>query len=150
MVNPTRQQESLATTREKLETALNRLVNVKLLDPEKVKITPTSVAREVGVDRATLYRYHAPLLLAIKSANFQKTISETARTSERANELRKLAEDAQSEVAALARINYRISAEYAEMKNLLAIKERAIADLRLQVATLTSQLPPKGALKSAK
>lgn len=144
------QQESLARTREKLEVALGTLVSAKKSSPGTVKINPSSVARAAGVDRATLYRYHASLLGAIESAQLAEPEEVKARAALRTLDLRKLAEDAQAEVAALARINYRLNAEHAAMSEALEQKDRIVADLRRQLAALALEHSSRGTLKAAK
>ncbi|MGS1394423.1 hypothetical protein [Pseudomonas aeruginosa] len=57
-------------TRQELELALARLRNG---NPRRVKrgaaISATTVAREAGIDRSTLYRFHEPILTAIRKFN---------------------------------------------------------------------------------
>jgi hypothetical protein len=90
------------------------------------------------------------VLLLIESAQLTETSEMKASAQDRTLDLRRLAEDAQTEVAALARINYRISAEHALMSEVIEQKDRMIADLRRQLAALASERSSRGTLKAAK
>lgn len=129
-----KKKQSTSGTRERLEQALQRLIDgAPLVVASGTKVSPTSVAREAGVDRVTLYRYHAPVLLAIKNKKNSPTKKKNGGTDTNtaliAN-LRKLTEIAQEEVASLARINYRLDSEKDELKELLKSRDRVIRDLR--------------------
>ena len=121
-------------TRERLQNALQRLIDgLPLVVKPGGRISPTSVAKEAGVDRVTLYRYHEPILLAIKSINrpqVKSNNSDASRTKKLIENLRELAEVAQKEVERLAKINYRLNAERVEMSELLNSRDRIIQDLR--------------------
>ncbi|MBI8451145.1 hypothetical protein JEZ57_30325, partial [Pseudomonas aeruginosa] len=57
-------------TRQELELALARLRNG---NPRRVKrgtlVSAAAVAAEAGIDRSTLYRFHEPILTAIRKFN---------------------------------------------------------------------------------
>lgn len=133
--------QSVKETREKLELAVRRLVHG---NPQVVakgtKLTAASVAKEAGVDRVTLYRFHEPVLVEIRRINdsapkakLKMSRSELAETEARLKDYRKLVEEAQDEVAALARINYRLDARNKELEELLRIRDEVIAQLQKQV-----------------
>jgi hypothetical protein len=76
------------------------------------KVSAASVAKEAGVDRVTLYRFHEPILIEIRKLNdstpraqLKESRSELTQTAAKLKEYRTLIEDAQEEVVALARIN---------------------------------------------
>lgn len=79
------------------------------------RISAASVTKEADVDRVTLYRFHEPILVEIRKINdtlpkaqLKESRSELAQASFKLKEYRQLVEEAQEEVAALARINYRL------------------------------------------
>lgn len=133
--------QSVKETREKLELAVRRLVNG---NPRVVKkgtrVTAASVAKEAGVDRVTLYRFHEPVLVDIRKINdtapkalLKESRSELAQSAAKQKEYRRLVEEAQEEVAALARINYRLDARIAELEDLIRVRDEVIAGFQKQL-----------------
>jgi len=112
------------------------------------------VAKEAGVDRATLYRFHQPVLDAIqKFADESKTAVKEARRSlieaeAKLKEYRALVEEAQGEVAALARINYRLDARIHELEELIRVRDQVISDLQAQVNQRPTSLRPTSLKRS--
>jgi membrane-bound lytic murein transglycosylase B len=112
-----------------LELALRRLANGNPTVVKKgTKISASSVAAEAGVDRVTLYRFHEPVLTEIRKINdtapktqLKESRSELAQTNIKMKEYRRLVEEAQEEVAALARINYRLDARISELEGQILI-----------------------------
>jgi len=139
--------KSLAKTRKELELALSRLTkNTPRVVAKGTKITAASVAKEAGIDRVTLYRYHEPVLVEIRKINdstpkvrLKETRSELAETSSKLKEYRKLVEEAQTEVVALARINYRLDARIAEMEELIKLRDKVIEGLQRQLNAPSSK-----------
>lgn len=133
--------QSVRETRQKLELALRRLVhNNPRVVKKGTKISASSVAKEAEVDRVTLYRFHEPILTEIRKINdsepkkqLRESRSELSQTSAKLKEYRKLVEEAQEEVAALARINYRLDARISELEELLRIRDEVIGQLQQQV-----------------
>jgi hypothetical protein len=134
-------QKLVKETRHKLQLALRRLVNG---NPKVVKrgtkITASSVAEEAGVDGVTLYRFHEPVLTEIRKINdtapkaqLKENRYELALTKVKLKEYRQLVEEAQEEVAALARINYRMDARISELEELIRVRDERIADLQKQL-----------------
>lgn len=127
---------SVKETRQKLELALRRIVNGNpKVVPKGTKLTAASVSKEAGVDRVTLYRFHEPVLNEIRQINdttpkalLRENRSELHRTNNQLREMRKLVEEAQEKVAALARENYRLDARNAELEGLLRIRDELIAE----------------------
>jgi uncharacterized coiled-coil protein SlyX len=133
--------QSVKETRKKLEYALLRLTNGNPQVVKKgVKISAASVAKEAGVDRVTLYRFHEPVLVEIRKINdtapkaqLKESRSELAQTSTKLKEYRQLVEEAQEEVAALARINYRLDGRISELEGLIRVRDEVIAGLQKQL-----------------
>ncbi len=132
---------SVKDTREKLELAVRRLVNGNPRIVKKgTRITAASVAKEAGVDRVTLYRFHEPVLDEIRKINdtapkalLKESRSELAQSAAKQKEYRRLVEEAQEEVAALARINYRLDARIAELEDLIRVRDGVIAGLQKEL-----------------
>ncbi len=133
--------QSVKETRRKLEDALQRLVNG---NPQVVKngtrISASSVTKEADVDRVTLYRFHEPILVDIRKINdtlpkaqLKESRSELAQASFKLKEYRQLVEEAQEEVAALARINYRLDGRIGELEELIRMRDEVIAGLQRQL-----------------
>lgn len=133
--------QSVKDTREKLELAVRRLVNGNpRVVKERTRITAASVAKEAGVDRVTLYRFHEPVLVEIRKINdtapkalLKESRSELAQSAAKQKEYRRLVEAAQEEVAALARINYRLDARIAELEDLIRVRDGVIAGLQKEL-----------------
>lgn len=134
-------QQSLGDTRRKLDLAVRRVADGKpLVAPAGAKLTVASVAKEAGVDRTTVHRFHRPVVDEIRRLNAQARRSRrsvSAAPSEdtevRLKEYRALVIQAQAEVAALARINYRLQAEVDDLKERLRIRDERVANLQRQV-----------------
>ena len=133
--------QSVKETRQKLELAVRRLVNGNPRVVKKgTKVTAASVAKEASVDRVTLYRFHEPVLVEIRKINdtapkalLKESRSELAQSAAKQKEYRRLVEQAQEEVAALARINYRLDARIAELEELIRVRDGVIAGLQKQL-----------------
>ena len=133
--------QSVKETRKKLEYALLRLTNGNPRVVKKgTKISASSVAKEAGVDRVTLYRFHEPVLVEIRKINdtapkaqLKESRSELAQVSAKLKEYRQLVEEAQEEVAALARINYRLDGRISELEGLIRVRDKVIAGLQKQL-----------------
>lgn len=133
--------QSVKETRQKLELALRRLVHGNPVVVKKgTKITASSVAEEAGVDRVTLYRFHEPVLTDIRKINdtapkaqLKESRSELVQTNTKLKEYRRLVEEAQEDVAALARINYRLDARISELEGLIRIRDERIAEFQKQL-----------------
>lgn len=132
---------SVKQTREKLELALRRLANGNPQVVKKgTKISAASVSKEAGVDRVTLYRFHEPVLVEIRKINdtapkvlLKKSRSEVVQAATKMKEYRQLVEEAQEEVSALARINYRLDARISELEALIRVRDSVIKGLKEQI-----------------
>lgn len=133
--------QSVKETRQKLELALRRLINGNPKVVKKgTKVSAASVAKEAGVDRVTLYRFHEPVLTEIRKINdtapkaqLKESRSELTQTNVKMKEYRRLVEEAQEEVAALARINYRLDARISELEGLIRVRDGVITGLHKQI-----------------
>jgi chromosome segregation ATPase len=134
---------SMRDTRHKLDLAVRRLVhgNPRVV-PKGTTLSAASVAKEAGVDRATLYRFHEPILAEIRRVNeaaprdkLRASRAQNREADTRLKEYRKLLEQAQSEVAALARINYRLQTRVEELETSLRVRDERLATLQRQLNT---------------
>ena len=132
---------SVKKTRSELEMALSRLIkgNPRVVK-QGTKVNAASVAREAGIDRATLYRYHEPILVEIRKINdstpkarLKESRSELSQADAKLKEYRKLVEEAQEEVVALARENYKLDGRIAELEELLRVRDSIIEGLQRQL-----------------
>ena len=99
-----------------------------------------SVAKEAGVDRVTLYRFHEPVLVEIRKINntapkalLRESRSELVQSAAKLKDYRRLVEEAQEEVAALVRVNYRLDAKIAELEELIRVRDKVIASLQREL-----------------
>jgi hypothetical protein len=113
---------------------LRRLVdgNTKVVKKGS-RVCVLSVCREAGVDRATLYRFHEPVLVEIRrltgaepKARLEERRVELTRAQARLRGYRQLAEQAQRETEALARVNYGLQARVAELEESLRNRDAVI------------------------
>lgn len=65
--------------------------------------------------------------------------SDLAQTSAKLKEYRQLVEEAQEEVAALARINYRLADRISELEGLIRVRDEVIAGLQKQLSERASR-----------
>jgi hypothetical protein len=133
--------QSVKETRQKLELALRRLVDGNPCMVKKgAKISACSVAKEAGVDRATLYRFHEPVLAEISKINdampkalLKESRSKLAASNDKLKEYRQLVEESQEEVKALARANYGLKERNRELEEHIRVRDEQIADFQSQV-----------------
>ena len=92
------------------------------------------------MDRVTLYRFNEPVLTKIRKINgkeptalLKESKSELALSAVKLKEYRHLAEEAQGEVTALSRINYRLDARIAELEELIRVRDEVIAGLQKEL-----------------
>jgi hypothetical protein len=129
-------------TRQELEFALARLKNG---NPRRVKrgaaISATTVAREAGIDRSTLYRFHEPILTTIRKHNdaapkqqLEAKQGELREARSKARKYREALEAARDEMTAWARQNYALAHRVQELEAFLRQREKLIADLQARSA----------------
>jgi len=140
--------KSSGETREKLELAVRRLVDDNPNVVKKgTKLSVASVAKEAGVDRATLYRFHEPVLVEIRKINdtsskvlLKERRSDLAKATDKLKEYRRMVEEAQKETELLARINYRLNAQVKELKDTIRVRDEVISGLQKQLKERVSNL----------
>ncbi|MER0850809.1 hypothetical protein AAA542_09085 [Pseudomonas aeruginosa] len=129
-------------TRQELELALARLRNG---NPRRVKrgtsISATTVAREAGVDRSTLYRFHEPILTEIRKFNettpkqqLKSKQGELGEAQAKAREYRGALEAARNEMTAWARQNYALAHRVQDLEATLRHRDKLIAELQARLA----------------
>ena len=125
---------SVKKTRSELEMALSRMIkgNPRVVK-QGSKVNAASVAREAGIDRATLYRYHEPINDSTSKARLKESRSELSQADAKLKEYRKLVEEAQEEVVALARENYMLDGRIVELEELLRVRDTIIEGLQRQL-----------------
>lgn len=133
---------SLRQTRQELEMALARLRNG---NPRRVKrgtsISATTVATEAGIDRSTLYRFHEPVLTAIRKLNetaskqqLEAKRGELGEARAKAREYREALEVARNEMTAWARQNYALAHRVQDLETTLRHRDKVIAELQARLA----------------
>jgi chromosome segregation ATPase len=128
-------------TRQELELALARLRNG---NPRRVKrgtaISATTVAREAGIDRSTLYRFHEPILTAIRKFNetmpkqqLDAKREELGEARAKAGEYREALKEAREEITAWARQNYVLTHRIRELEATIQQRDKLIEDLQARL-----------------
>ena len=148
--------EMLQKTHRGLQQAILRIVNGR---PKRVvkgsKLTINNVAKEAGIDRSTIYKYHSAILNEIHSrknatstAMLKEKKSDLARASDQVRQYRKMTEEAQAEIESFAQVNYRLNHRIKELEALLTQRDKVINDLQKKLnSQQQAKLVP---LKSAK
>ena len=122
-----------------MERALERLLSGKAKVAKKgARLGVAAVCEEAGgIERSTVYRYHEPILIAIErakkkigAAGAAERIAREVKATKKRDDFRALAEQAQSETAALARINYRLQARVVELEELVRQRDATIRSLQ--------------------
>lgn len=130
--------ESQAETRLELERALARLRNghTKRV-PQNSKINASTLAKEAGVERSTIYRYHSAILNEVQritnsasTTRLKEKQGEFAQAVAKAKEYRQLLEEAQVHKEALKRENYRLQHRIDELEAFLKQRDEVIGELR--------------------
>lgn len=136
-------------TRQELELALARLRNG---NPRRVKrgtlVSAAAVAAEAGIDRSTLYRFHEPILTAIRKFNettskqrLEAKQGELGEARAKACEYREALEAARDEITAWARQNYVLTHRIRELEATIQQRDKLIADLQARLAVTTKSVP---------
>jgi hypothetical protein len=112
--------------RARLTSALATLTDRVAYEPSPA--TVTELCRLAGVSRNSLYRYHAPILAALRRQQRPKSARATALRS--AEQRRLQNRDLQERLAKLAALADHYFAAYRETTALLARRERELAELR--------------------
>lgn len=137
---------SLKKTRQELELAVRRIVNG---NPKMIKkgtiLSAASVAKEAGVERSTLYRYHEPVLTDIRRINdatpqkkLKEKHSELADAKGRSKEYREMLEDEQANLAQMARQNYALNQRIKELEAIARTHTQLIEELQRPSGNVSS------------
>jgi ACT domain-containing protein len=138
-----------------LQHAVLRIVNG---GPKRVakdsKLTISNVAKEAGVDRSTIYKYHPAILNEIHSrknatpmVRLKDKNTELGRALDQVRQYRKTAEEARADIERFAQVNYRLNHRIKELEALLAQRDKVIKGLqtKLDVQQQAKLVPLKGA-----
>ena len=129
---------SQAETRLELERALVRLRNghTKRV-PQNAKINASTLAKEAGVERSTIYRYHSAILNEVQritnsasTTRLKEKQGELAQAIGKAKEYRQILEEAQVHKEALKRENYRLQHRIDELEAFLKQRDEVISELQ--------------------
>jgi len=135
------QSESQADTRLELEKALARLRNGQPKRvPPNAKINASTLAKEAGVERSTIYRYHSTILNEVQrithsaaTTRLKEKHSEYAQAEAKTKEYRQMLEEAQIHKEALKRENYRLQHRIDELEAFLKQRDEVIGDLQRKI-----------------
>lgn len=129
-------------TRKELELAFTRLKNgIPLRVKLGTVINAKTVAAEADIDRSTLYRFHQPILTAIRQLNettskqqLQAKRGELGEARTKAREYREALETARNEMTAWARQNYALAHRVQDLEATLRHRDKVIEELQAQLA----------------
>jgi AcrR family transcriptional regulator len=118
-----------------LETAIRH--------PEE-RITVAALCRAAGVSRNSLYRYHAPILKALR--DHQRHGPKFAHAKARKSAVQRRAENIglRADIAKLAALVDHFYAAYRETASLLERRDRELAELRSKLKLRLALLPSAG------
>ena len=144
-------------THGELQSAILRIVNGRPRRvPKGSKLTANNVAKEAGVDRSTIYKFHSSILSEIQTRNnatpkavLKEKRTELARARHRVKEYRQMTEEAQADKEKLLQVNYRLNQRIKDLEKLLVQRDTVIKELQkdLNIKSRKKVLPLK---KSAK
>jgi len=122
---------------ERLKSALATMTETVLRQP--VRLTVSELCRLAGVSRNTLYRYHAPILAALRHSQHPKS----ARTRTRRAAQRRRQENVRlhARVAQLAALVDHYFSAYCEATALLERRDRELAELRSKLPSKLTIVP---------
>lgn len=111
-----------------LEAAFSRIATCQPEeDLQSVRLTASTLAKEAGIDRATIYRSYPEFIAKIQEYNSAYKLKSV---TEREKEYRKLVEEAQHQVSCLANINYRLKTREDALEKRIQEQDQMIATLR--------------------
>lgn len=121
----------------RLTSALVALTNGA---PKPPRLTVAELCRRAGVSRNSLYRYHAPILAALRQ-NQRRPESARAKALRAAEQHRRENIDLHNRLAKLAGLVDHYFTAYRETAALLERRERELAELRGRLATRPTLVP---------
>ncbi len=133
--------ESQAGTRLELEKALARLRNGHTKNvPQNSKINASTLAKEAGVERSTIYRYHSAILNEVHritnsaaTTRLQEKHSELIQAEVKAKEYRQLLEKYQADKEILKQENYRLQHRIDELEIILKQRNEIMDEFHKKV-----------------
>lgn len=125
------------TAHERLKSALATMTETGLRQP--VRLTVSELCRLAGVSRNTLYRYHAPILAALRHSQHPKSARTRARCA--AERLRQENVSLQGRVVQLAALVDHYLSAYREATALLERRDRELAELRSSSTSKLTLVP---------
>jgi predicted transcriptional regulator len=125
-------------THGELQSAISRIVNGRPRRvPKGSKLTVNNVAKEAGVDRSTIYKFHSAILSDIQSRNsttpkavLKEKRSELAQATERVKGYRQMTQEAQADKEKLLQVNYRLNQRTKDLEKLLEQRDKVIKELQ--------------------
>ena len=125
-------------THGELQSAILRIVNGRPRRvPKGSRLTVNNVAKEAGVDRSTIYKYHAAVLSDIHTRNnatpkavLKEKRGELSRAQDRVKDYRRLTAEAQADKEKLLQVNYRLNRQIKYLEALLKQRDKVIKELQ--------------------
>ena len=125
-------------THGELQSAILRIVNGRPRRvPKGSRLTVNNVAKEAGVDRSTIYKYHATVLSDIHTRNnatpkavLKEKRGELSRAQDRVKDYRRLTAEAQADKEKLLQVNYRLNRQIKYLEALLKQRDKVIKELQ--------------------
>ena len=115
--------------------------------PKLTRLTVTELCRRAGVSRNSLYRYHAPILAALRQ-NQRRPEHERAKALRAAEQHRRDNIDLHKRLAKLAGLVDHYFTAYRETAALLERRERELAELRGKLASRPTVVPLPASVRS--
>jgi len=133
--------ESQADTRLELEKALARLRNGQPKRvPPNAKINASTLAKEAGVERSTIYRYHSTILNEVQrithsaaTTRLKEKHSAYAQAEAKTKEYRQILEKCQADKEILKQENYRLQHRIDELEAFLKQRDEIIGELQRKI-----------------
>ncbi len=124
-------------------TLLMKALETAIRHPEE-RITVAALCRAAGVSRNSLYRYHAPILKALR--DHQRHGPKFAHAKARKSAVQRRAENIglRADIAKLAALVDHFYAAYRETASLLERRDRELAELRSKLKLRLALLPSAG------
>jgi len=108
--------------------------------PPGTRLTVSTLAKEAGINRATIYKYHPDIIARIELLNkfdskqqLKEKRSELSKARDSAKVYRKLLGQAQKDKEHLVRINYQLTHQLEELERRLGQRDEVIAALKRQL-----------------
>ena len=128
-------------THGELQSAISRILNGRPRRvPKGSKLTVNNVAKEAGVDRSTIYKFHSSILNEVQTRNnatpkevLKEKRTELGQARERVKEYRQMTEAAQADKEKLLQVNYRLNQKLKDLEKLLTQRDKVIKELQKEL-----------------